>query len=132
MMEELDSDTRWLVVDGSSISIWKDNWILDGARADIFPHGDRIAQNLSVKVPDLIYNGEWVIPNQMLSFFGTSDFPVIMSSEGKRFWRGSLFLENFQLLLLTKELERSNYSNSLGFKSGNLVHIQLLQVMSGR
>lgn len=90
MMEELDSDTRWLVVDGSSISIWKDNWILDGARADIFPHGDRIAQNLSVKVPDLIYNGEWVIPNQMLSFFGTSDFPVIMSSEDKRIRRGSL------------------------------------------
>ncbi|XP_026417052.1 uncharacterized protein LOC113312518 [Papaver somniferum] len=86
VVAEVFEHSRWLVGDGTNISVWNDNWIKDKPLKNIFPENSTMLQNPSMKVADLIRDGEWQIPANFLEFFATSELPVIDNKGDRRIW----------------------------------------------
>ncbi|XP_026451890.1 uncharacterized protein LOC113352259 [Papaver somniferum] len=83
---EVLNHSRWLVGKGESISVWKEKWIKDKSLLDLFPENSFMIQFPNMKVSDILLDGAWVIPTEMLVMFGISELPVVDNQEDKRVW----------------------------------------------
>ncbi|XP_026419671.1 uncharacterized protein LOC113315621 [Papaver somniferum] len=77
LMADVQEGTRCLVGNGETISVWKDKWMQDKSLQKKFPN---------MKVADLILEGEWVIPSEMMEMIEINEIPVIPGGEDKRIW----------------------------------------------
>ncbi|XP_026435849.1 uncharacterized protein LOC113333641 [Papaver somniferum] len=86
ILQDFHEHTRWIVGNGDQIYVWRDNWILEQSIIKLFLDNDYIKQNIHMKVSNLIVNNKWMIPEEMLQFFTTSDFPTIVPGKDKIIW----------------------------------------------
>ncbi|XP_026459379.1 uncharacterized protein LOC113360042 [Papaver somniferum] len=83
---EVHEGTRCLVGNGETISMWKYKWIQDQTLGESFQNHSFIHQYPNMKVADLILEGEWVVPNDMLGMIEISELHVITGGEDRRIW----------------------------------------------
>ncbi|XP_026410824.1 uncharacterized protein LOC113306055 [Papaver somniferum] len=69
---------------------WKDAWVKERALKDIFPRNEYMLNFPEMKVSDLLLEGEWVIPTEILDMLHQNDLPVISTNEDKRIWYGTI------------------------------------------
>ncbi|XP_026399964.1 uncharacterized protein LOC113295850 [Papaver somniferum] len=74
---EFNNGSRWLVVDGKNISVWKDKWIEEYALIERYSEDAYVQQNIDMKVEQLIQDGEWHIPECMNKYFEVTELPAI-------------------------------------------------------
>ncbi|XP_026437677.1 uncharacterized protein LOC113335867 [Papaver somniferum] len=91
--------------DGKNISVWKDKWIKDKALIDLFPDNPFLNSFPYMKVSDLLLDGEWVIPAEMLEMIETREFPVADYQQDTRIWSGTLTGE-FSVALAVENIRR--------------------------
>lgn len=62
VISEVQEGSRWIVGDGENISVWKDKWVKEYALIERHPEDEYIIQHRTMRVKDLIHNGEWCVP----------------------------------------------------------------------
>ncbi|XP_026459124.1 uncharacterized protein LOC113359756 [Papaver somniferum] len=87
---EVHEHTRWLVGNGSKILVGKDIQIKEKALNELYPDNPFLLQYPDMKVADILLEGEWVIPNELLELFEVNELPVVNNDEDKRVWCGSI------------------------------------------
>ncbi|XP_026442768.1 uncharacterized protein LOC113342426 [Papaver somniferum] len=86
VISEVQEGSIWIVGDGKDISVWSDKWIKDYSIIERHSKDEYIMQNKLMKVKDLIYNGEWCIPEVMMQYFDASELPVLVGGKDRRIW----------------------------------------------
>ncbi|XP_026454189.1 uncharacterized protein LOC113355526 [Papaver somniferum] len=86
VISEVQEGSRWIVGDGENISVWRDKWIKDYALIERHLVDEYIMQNGTMRVKDLIHNGEWCVPAKLLQYFDASELPVLMGGKDRKIW----------------------------------------------
>ncbi|XP_026439783.1 uncharacterized protein LOC113338619 [Papaver somniferum] len=86
--EDIQDHSRRLVGDGSKISAWRDSWVKDRALKDIFSTNEYMHIFPDMKVSDLLLDGEWVLPAEVLEMVQQNELPVVSTNEDKKIWCG--------------------------------------------
>ncbi|XP_026416499.1 uncharacterized protein LOC113311932 [Papaver somniferum] len=90
VIDEVRQNTRWITCNDDQISVWRDAWIKEKPLVELYPNDEYIMQNASMKVVDLIVDGEWLVPQRMLYYFQVNELPIISRQEDKRIWFGTM------------------------------------------
>ncbi|XP_026419414.1 uncharacterized protein LOC113315337 [Papaver somniferum] len=73
-----------------NISIWNYIWIKDKALAELHPENEFLKLFLDMKVSDILLEGDWVIPIEILEMFDITELPVADNKEDRRTWSANL------------------------------------------
>ena len=90
----IQSNCGWQIGNGNDINFWLDNWcgVSIASQLNISPH---FHANLTNKVKDFIFNGQWNFPSSMLICFPQVNFITeqvtipFEATEDKRIWQPS-------------------------------------------
>ncbi|XP_026410815.1 uncharacterized protein LOC113306044 [Papaver somniferum] len=88
VINEVHDHSRWIVGNGTKISIGKDIWIKEKALIDLYPKNAFLLQYPDMKVEDILLDGEWVIPSEILEMIEINELPVVNNEDDKRVWCG--------------------------------------------
>ncbi|XP_026451383.1 uncharacterized protein LOC113351656 [Papaver somniferum] len=88
--ETVKNHSRWIVGNGENNSVWRDTWIKDRPLCDMYPENSYMAQFPDLKVGNLIVEGEWVFPNEMLGMISVNELPVMNKENDRSIWCGTL------------------------------------------
>ncbi|XP_026459728.1 uncharacterized protein LOC113360434 [Papaver somniferum] len=88
--EDVKNFTRWIVGNGANVSVWYDIWIKEKPLCELYPENAYINQFPNMKVENLIIEGEWVMPTELLEMVSVNELPVINMVEDKIIWSGTI------------------------------------------
>ncbi|XP_026447563.1 uncharacterized protein LOC113348073 [Papaver somniferum] len=88
--EDVKNFTRWIVGNGGNISVWNDTWIKEKPLGELYPENIYLNQFPNMKFANLIIDGEWVMPTELLEMVSVNELPVISIVDDKRIWCGTI------------------------------------------
>ncbi|KAF6168278.1 hypothetical protein GIB67_014513 [Kingdonia uniflora] len=68
-LEDVCSNSGWVIGDGSCIDLWKDIWCSPISLKDLINNDNIPWKNLHAKVSSIIVNGRWSLPHNLLLLF---------------------------------------------------------------
>ncbi|XP_026428470.1 uncharacterized protein LOC113324365 [Papaver somniferum] len=88
--DALKEDTRWIIGNGERISVSFDSWIGDNTLFGNFEHNSFLAENIKLKVSDLLSNGVWSFNNEFQLIFQNLLLPEVLGGEDVLLWTRNL------------------------------------------